>query len=265
MAIAVAAPTATRAEIVASLSAAATPVLAERLLSEYEELTRRYYHADYRPSELSGGRFGEAGFRVCEHACLGAFTPLQKMLPKTDDLVKKLEQVPATVADSAYRIHIPRALRLIYDLRSKRDVAHLGAGVSPNFADASLVLQTASWVVAEIVRLSHKCDIDTAQAIVDDLVQRRVPLIWIEDDIVRVLKPTLKYSEKALVILYHFHPEWIADDDLMRWIEESRLGNFNRMLDGLHARALIHRADRRSKILPPGLKYVEDSPELRHV
>ncbi len=265
MAVAVAPLNATRAEILASISAATTLDLAESLLNEYEEVTRRYYHADYRPSELSGGRFGEAAFRVCEHACFGTFTPVHKMLPKTDDLVKKLEQTPASAADAAYRIHIPRALRLIYDLRSKRDVAHLGTGVSPNFADASLILQAASWVVAEIVRLSHKCDINVAQAIVDDLVQRRVPLIWVDGDIVRVLKPTLKYPERAILILYHFRPEWVADDDLMRWIEEPRLGNFNRMLDSLHAKAFIHRGTRKSKILPPGLKHVEDNPHLRHV
>jgi hypothetical protein len=50
----------------------------------------------------------------------------------------------------------------------------------------------------------------------------------------------------------------------MRWIEEPRLGNFNRMLDGLHTKALVHRASRRCKILPPGLKHVEESSELRH-
>ncbi len=258
-----AAPTSTRAEILASISAASNPGLAERLLAEYEDLTRRFYLADYRPSELSGGRFGEAAFRVCEQVCFGSHTPYGTTLTKSDELVKKLEQVPGNVADLTYRVHIPRALRLIYDLRNKRDVAHLGAGVSPNYADASLILETASWVVAEIVRLSYNCSIEDAQMIVNGLAQRRVPLIWTEGDIVRVLKPTLKFPEKALVILYHFHPEWVADDDLMRWIEEPRLGNFNRMLDSLHARALIHRGSRQSKILPPGLKFVEDSPQLR--
>src|SRR5438045_2789332 len=99
MAVAIASPNATRAEILASISAT-TPDLAESLLNEYEEVTRRYYHADYRPSELSGGRFGEAAFRVCEQACFGIFTPVHKMLPKTDDLVKRLEQVPTNVADT---------------------------------------------------------------------------------------------------------------------------------------------------------------------
>src|SRR6266853_92172 len=253
---AVAGPVTTRAEILTSIAAASTTELSERLLGEFEELTRRFHRGDFRPSELSGGRFGEAAFRICEHVCFAKHTPLSKMLPKTDDLVKTLENVAAPVADATFRVHIPRTLRLIYDLRNKRDVAHLGAGVSPNFADASLILSTASWVVAEIVRLSHKCDIATAQQIVDGLVQRRVPLIWTEGGIVRVLKPSLDYREKVLVILYHFHPEWLSASDLSNWIEYSlNVAKFReRVLQPLHDQALIHYSDGRCKMLPPGLK-----------
>jgi hypothetical protein len=258
--------TTTRAEILASVAAASTAELAGRLLVEFEELTRRFHLGDFRPSELSGGRFGEAAFRICEHVCFGTSTSLDKMLPKTDDLVRNLENTPGTRADPTYRIHIPRTLRLIYDLRNKRDVAHLGAGVSPNFSDASLILGTASWVVAEIVRLSHICDIATAQEIVDGLVQRRVPLIWTEGGIVRVLKPTLDFDEKALVILYHFHPEWVDVGDLVKWVEHSHVTKFrDRVLRPLHDSAKVQLADGRCKILPPGLKFVEETPKLRQI
>ena len=265
MAIAVGATT-TRAEILVSVAAASTPGLAARLLEEFEELTRRFHLGDFRPSELSGGRFGEAAFRICEHVCFGMSTPLDKMLPKTDDLVRNLENTPGTKADPTYRIHIPRTLRLIYDLRNKRDVAHLGAGVSPNFSDASLILGSASWVVAEIVRLSHKCDITTAQEIVDGLVQRRVPLIWAEGEIVRVLKPTLNFDEKSLVILYRFHPEWVQVSDLVKWVEHPHVTKFRgRVLRPLHDSAKIHLADGKCKMLPPGLKFVEETPNLRQI
>ena len=256
--------TSTRTEIRASIAAASTEELADRLLEEFEELNRRFHLGDFRPSELSGGRFGEAAYRICEQVCFGKYTPLGKTLPKTDVLEKSLEQIPTTKADAAYRIHIPRSLRLIYDLRGKRDVAHLGAGVSPNFTDASLILGCAAWIVAEIVRLSHKCDIETAQQIVDDLVQRRVPLIWTEGGLVRVLKPSLRYNEQVMVILYHFHPEWVAVSDLFRWVEHSNITRFKAdVLGRLHAEALIQYSGGKCKILPPGLKYVEESEKLR--
>lgn len=251
----------TRAEIRASIAAAATEPLADKLLEEYEALTHRFHLGDYRPSELSGGRFGEAAYRVCQQVLLHKHTPIGKTLPKTDDVEKDL--LGAT-GDDAYRIHIPRTLRVIYDLRNKRDVAHLGAGVSPNLTDASLILGCASWVMAEFVRLSHKCDIATAQMIVDGLVQRRVPLLWTEDDMVRVLKPELTFKDKTLVVLNHFHPEWVMDSDLFKWVEYSTLTHFRRnVLTPLHKAAMIHHKGDRSKILPPGLRYVEGSAELR--
>jgi hypothetical protein len=255
----------TRAEIHTSISAAATPDLATLLLREFDEVQDRFHRGDFRPSELSGGRFGEVVFRICQQVCLGTHTPAGRSLPNTNDLIEKFEKTPGTKADDTFRIHIPRSLRLIYDLRSKRDVAHLGSSVSPNLSDASLVVTIASWIVAEIVRVSHKCSMDTAQAIVDSLVQRRVPLLWVEKDFIRVLNPAVKPSERALLVLYHFQPEWVTDSDLMRYIEEPRVGNFNRLIETLHKRALVQHSGDRTKILPPGMKFVETSPKLRHV
>jgi len=259
-------PAATRAEIMTSVAAASTPELAARLLEEFEELTRRFHLGDFRPSELSGGRFCEAAFRICQQVCLGKHAPLNRMLPNTDQLVRELENVDGAKADATYRVHIPRTLRLIYDLRNKRDVAHLGA-VSPNFTDASLILGTTSWIVAEIVRLSHRCDIAKAQQIVDGLVQRRVPLIWADGDFVRVLKPSLSYGDKVLVILHRFSLEWVADSDLIRWLDYPRAASEfkKRVLRTLHDKALIQYSDGKCKVLPPGLKYVEESPDLRQL
>ena len=247
-----------REEVRDSIAAAATTSLADRLLAEFDELNKRYYLGDFRPSELSGGRFSEATFRICQQVCFGNHTPLGKKLPNTDDLLRKLEQTPSSSADDTFRVHIPRSLRLIYDLRNKRDVAHLGTGVSPNFSDASLVLACASWVVSEIVRVCHKCDVSTAQSIVNSLVQRRTPLIWTEGDIVRVLDPSLPYKDKVLLILHHLQPEWVEESRLFEWVEYSNASAFRKnVLGALHDEALIHFKDEKVKILPTGNAYVE--------
>ena len=247
-----------REEIRDSIAKAATSGLADKLLEEFDELNRRYYLADFRPSELSGGRFSEASFRICEQVCFGKHTPVKKKLPNVDELVRRLEQTASSLADDTFRLHIPRSLRLIYDLRNKRDVAHLGEGVSPNFTDASLVLACASWVVSEIVRVCHQCDVNTAQSIVDSLIQRRSPLIWTEGDIVRVLKPSLSYADKVLLILHHLQPDWVQEGQLFGWVEYSNPTDFrNKVLRKLHAKALIHYAGGKAKILPPGNVYVE--------
>ena len=55
----------------------------------------------------------------------------------------------------AIRLHIPRTLRLVYDIRNKRDVAHLGPDIDPNLQDSTLVVSALDWVLAEFIRLYH--------------------------------------------------------------------------------------------------------------
>jgi hypothetical protein len=83
----------------------------------------------------------------------------------------------------------------------------------------------------------------------------------------RVLKPSLSYGDKVLVILYRFSLEWVADSDLIRWVDYPRAASEfkKRVLRTLHDKTLIQYSDGKCKVLPPGLKYVEESPNLRQL
>jgi hypothetical protein len=250
----------TREEIRSSIEALASADLANAILIEYDELTRRFDLRDFQPSELNGGRFAEAAFRICQQVCTSGSTAIGRTLPGVDQLLRTLEQTPSKGIDDTFRLHIPRTLRLIYDLRNKRDVAHLGAGVSPNYADAALVLNCASWVLAEVVRVSHKCDVQTAQVIVDNLAERRTSLIWEENEVIRVLRPGLPYRDQVLLILHHLQPNWVDDHKLFKWVEYSTLTAFRKnVLTKLHKDAEIFYKDQTAKILPPGNTYVENT------
>ena len=104
---------------------------------------------------------------------------------------------------NSIRLNIPRAIRVIYDIRNGRDAAHLGAGdVDPNLQDATLVISNIDWVLAEFVRLYHNVKADEAQRIVDGLVVRAVPAVQDFDGFLKVLNPKLKASEYVLLLLY---------------------------------------------------------------
>jgi len=246
-------------EILDSIAKAAGPSLADRLVTEYQEIVNRYARADFRPGELSGGRFAEAAFRVCQNACAVTPTALAKQLPRIDTLINELAQVPAKSAHDSFRVHIPRSLRVIYDFRSKRDVAHLGDDVSPNYMDSTLVMSVVSWVMSEIVRIHHRCDSDEAQRIVDSLVGRRLPLIWADGDRIRVLNPSLDYRSKTLLVLYHWDPKTPTVSEVFDAVEYSNISAYRRnILSPLHKEAMIDWHDDVVTLLPPGKKCVEE-------
>src|SRR5437763_8920704 len=120
--------------------------LIDELLEAFVEAKRRHYLGDLRPHEVEGGRFSEATFRVLQHATAGAHTPVGKTLPKVPDLMRTLEG--ASGSSDSLRLHIPRTLRLIYDIRNKRDAAHLADGIDPNLQDSSLIVGNMDWVLA---------------------------------------------------------------------------------------------------------------------
>lgn len=210
--------------------------LTDELLEAFAEAKRRYYRDDLRPSEIEGARFSEAVFRILQWTTAGTYTALGKTLPSVDKLMYTL--VNATGNDSV-RIHIPRTLRLIYDVRNKRDVAHLGDGIDPNQQDAALVLNNMDWVLAELVRLYHNVSANEAHGIIVDLISKDVPLIQEFDGFPRVLKQ-LGASDHMLVLLYWRGADGATFDDLRAWARPSMRANLSRTLKGLDGKDFLH-------------------------
>jgi hypothetical protein len=211
--------------------------LVDELVEAFAEAKRRFYRDDLRPSEIEGARFSEAVFRILEWATTQTYTPVGDTLPKVPTLMSKLEQ--ATSATDSVRFHIPRTLRLIYDVRNKRDVAHLGDGIDPNQQDATMVVRNMEWVLAELVRLYHNVSAKDAHGIIVDLVSKDVPLIQEFDGFPRVLKQ-LRASDHFLVLLYWRGVEGASYDDLHAWARAPMRSNLKRTLTALDDRDFIH-------------------------
>jgi hypothetical protein len=177
-----------------------------------------------------------------------------KQLPGVDQLLVKFEN--AVGQKDAIRIHIPRTLRLIYDIRNRRDVAHLGDGIDPNLQDASHVVSNMDWVMAELVRLYHRVSADEAQRIIEDLVTKEVPAIQ-EIDGQPVILTDIKPRDQALLMLYRAGSKGIRLEDLARDLRTERKDHLRARLSALDKEKLV--------LLHPTGRYYITQKGVRHV
>jgi hypothetical protein len=177
-------------------------------------------------------------------------------LPSLDVLLPKFEN--ETGQPDAVRMHIPRTLKLIYDIRNKRDAAHLGDAIDPNLQDATLVVANMDWVVAELVRLHHNVSADEAQRIIEDLVKKEVPAVE-EIDGQPVILSDLQPRDQALLMLYRAGAAGASLDQLASWLRAPRKDHLRDRLDKLDAdtRVLRHPTTGRYHITAKGIGDVE--------
>lgn len=209
--------------------------LAAAVITAYKEIERNYVFGKWKPSELDAGHFVEAVRRALDMELSGTYKPLNKSLaPFNDNEIKRYEQL---TGNQSYRLLIPRALKTIYNLRNKRGVAHI-SDVSPNEMDATVILYTVKWVLAELVRLKSGLSTENTQRILEDVVERKSSIIWKHGNITSILDPTLGAREQTLVFLYDASPQ--RSTELQAVIEYKNTTNFMKILKRLHARKLIY-------------------------
>lgn len=227
-------------EIKNSLIKKINPLLVEKLLDSYCESKSNFYTGKLRIHEVEGGRFCEAAFRILQEVTTQTFTPLGTPL-NTDKIIDDLRQVPKALAPDSIRLHIPRSLRVVYDIRNTRDAAHLADGISPNLQDATFVVTTLDWVLAEFIRLYHTTTANEAQKIIDCLVQKKAPAIQDFDGVFKVLNPRLSASLHCLALLYARGTIGATFEELYKWVPPKMRSNLRRTLHQLtHDKLFIH-------------------------
>lgn len=209
------------------------------------------------PNAVQGGRFAEAVMRILEWRTTGSFTPLADPRFSVEATIKALGGIAVSAEPESVRLHIPRSVRVVYDIRNKRNTAHLSDGIDPNVQDATLVVAVLSWILAELVRLYHAVSAADAQALIEVLVTREVPMIQVFDGSPRVLR-TLPASDHLLVLAYWAGPLGVDRKTLASWLPASMQANALRTLGQLHAKHLVHLVDSLVRITIVGQRSVEE-------
>lgn len=245
-------------QITASLNKHFDATLVEELLSSYQEAKHNFYLGGLRLGAVEGGRFCEAAFRILQQATTTKFTPLGKSIDANSIALQLANTASGGFSDSI-RLHIPRALRVVYDVRNNRDAAHLADGIDPNLQDASLVIGNIDWVLAEFVRLYHSVDANEAQRIINALVVRKLPVVQDFNGFLKVLNPKLKVTEFILVLLYERGSAGASYEQLEAWVRPKMRTNLRRTLKKMVDDSdCAHNDGGRYIITKLGIRFVEN-------
>lgn len=235
--------------------------LRDPLLAEYQSIVQNFMERRWSPAELSGGRFCEVVFTILDGHAKGAYSAAPT---KPRDFVGACRGLEAnTHAPRSFQILIPRLLPALYEIRNNRGVGHVGGDVDPNHMDAVAVVSMANWVIAELVRVFHDLDTVEAQEVVDSLAERRVPLVWQDAEMKRVLDPTLSLKDQLLLLTASSAS--VKVEDLFLWSGYGNKPYFIRLLRRMHGERLVElKKDESSvQILPPGADYVDKMVRAR--
>jgi len=239
--------------IEAELKSAYPDELVDAVLLSYSEIETNFCAGKWKASELDSGHFVEGVRRIIEKQLYGSYTAIGSNLPNFHD--GELRRYEQATGDESFRILIPRALKSIYGIRNKRGVGHLGP-VSPNEMDSLYILGTAKWVLAELLRIASSSSPAQVQEEISYIVERRIPALWKQGDISRVLDPKWKAREQALIHLYDQSPQKISD--LMNKIAYKNKTNFMKIMKRMHDSGLVHLTTSEDTLITPlGVAEVE--------
>lgn len=245
-----------RKELVMALSKNLPQEVVNHTIDEYLHIKRQFYLRHFQPSELQGGRFAECVVRLLQFLHTGSYTPFGSYLRNTDSIINAISN--DTNHTDTIRYLIPRQARILLDVRNKRDVAHVGGEVNPNYSDSLFICHAADWILSELVRHFYSCSPDEARRIVASINEIRIPIVTEVDGFVRIQNTNLDAREKSLVVLYYKQPTKVSDTDIFKWIIYSNFSRFQKdILAKLHAEALIHYAAGRCTLIDKGIAYVE--------
>jgi len=231
--------------------------LIDKLLETYVDLRSAFFFNRYRPSELEAGRFAEIVIRMLQFVTSNTYTPLDKRLQNMDVEAKNLENLPSSRFHDSIRIHIPRVLLAIYNVRNRRDVGHVGGDINPNYPDSLFTIRCCNWVMSELMRFFYFGDLEKATELVAGLNVKTVPLVYEVSGYRKILNPKLSLAHKVLLLLYLESPNPIKVSDLQLWCEYGNAAYLRKLLRSLDVQALVIYRDDRVFITPLGGREVE--------
>lgn len=240
--------------IKADLTAHIDSSIVNEILEHHNALKTAFRLQDWEKCLVRGGKFAEAVIKALHFIRTGIFKK-QILVDSEIKELNMLSDLPEWI-----RLLIPRAVRVLYDHRSRRGGAH--GSFEPNAMDCCMVVPIADWILGELVRIYCITDTDLATKFVIGITSKSVPVVErIGEDYV-VLKRGLSARQEIGYILYSRYPERTTRTQLGKWITNHSSTNITNTLSNMRKTKLVHYNNEGAILTVAGLRSFED--EISH-
>jgi hypothetical protein len=194
----------------------------DSVINHFVKCIEGFEENDWEKSLFKAGKFIEAIVKMLWIYCKNTL-PSQRQFKASLYAQKVINEVDKTnVPHEGIRLQIPRGCIFLYDITSNRGARHDPEEVNPNEMDATLAIETCSWILAEIIRFSSRDSIrpEQAKSLVDLFTRRRYP--FFEEIDGRIYIDDSKFCtplDCAILILYAIYPKRIEIGQLSDLIE----------------------------------------------
>lgn len=223
--------------------------IVNEIFEHHDALKMAFHLQDWEKCLLRGGKFGEAVMKAISFIRTGKVTQQVQIEAEINE-VSKRSDLPESI-----RLLIPRAIRILYDQRSKRGGAH--GSFDPNALDCSMIVPIADWIVGELVRLYCSAAPNRAMEFVIGITAKSIPYVErIGKDYVVLVKGASARQEIAY-ILYMRYPSRSRTSELIKWIPNHSSSNVRLSLANMRKAKFVHFNSDGYVLTALGIKAVE--------
>ncbi len=226
------------------------------IVKHFEDLREGLAKGDNEKTVFKSGKFVEAILKGLHYHTSG------KKLTRinVDGEITRLGNLAKSDWPSSTRLLIPRVCRSVYYIASDRGGRHDVTDFDPATMDAEFVTLSCSYIMSELVRVFSPGNIsaDEAQTTAEELLEKKLAIVFEIDDKKRILDTSLSFEEQTLCLLYSCHKSTAKDAEIINWTEYSNPSAFKRnILQKLHKERLLEYAGEKVTLSPKGKKAAE--------
>lgn len=201
------------------------------------EITSEFVHIqrDYATNTLgrgSPGKFVEAFVQCLQYLSDGKY----QLNPEVD--LYLTQKVDKSSLSDGLRICASRVARSMYTIRNKRSIAHKNE-LNPSRLDLAYLHQSATWIMAELVRNATGLPMDDAGAFVEN---NHAPVGTLIEEIDGIMLVHAKVSVRVeLLILLHSHyPNKVKVTTILESLRGRNVSSVKKRLKELNSTRMIY-------------------------